>query len=306
MAAIGALALVIGVAVSRPVGAIVAIEYLLSGAIFTTNETGTEVNANIYPAKDDVYLDGGPGIGAPITAAGLGAGTWVFQVTDPSGKTLLSTDAAKCRRVTVAGGIITGVVVTGGCEHKTGVDQDHGATTVQLMPFNDSPNNGDEYKAWLTPEEAYLSGCTEHGINNGLDVVDCLWSGGNDHGFVTAHSKTDNFKVGDPHNTEIDVQFINDTTGIPMDGVGLRWIDTLGASNRKWSYYKPEVRIDHYAHIEAPEVGTHKVVIFDQPGCSIYEVHTKDKIYKGANTVPVVIKKNDREWTKYMYVYCKP
>ncbi len=34
----------------------------LSGAIFTTDVTGQEVNANIYPSKDAVYLDGGPGI----------------------------------------------------------------------------------------------------------------------------------------------------------------------------------------------------------------------------------------------------
>ena len=35
-----------------------------SGAIFTTNALGSEVNVNQYPSKADVYLDGGPGIGA--------------------------------------------------------------------------------------------------------------------------------------------------------------------------------------------------------------------------------------------------
>jgi hypothetical protein len=76
-----------------------------SGAIFTTLADGSEVNYNIYPNKEAVYLDGGPGPGAPQTAAGLDDGTYVFQVTDPSGKTLLSTDAAICRQFTVAGGV---------------------------------------------------------------------------------------------------------------------------------------------------------------------------------------------------------
>ena len=82
-----------------------------SGAIFTTLADGSEVNYNIYQSKEDVYLDGGPGPGAPQTAAGLDDGTYVFQVTDPSGKTLLSTDPAGCRQFTVSGGIITGMSV---------------------------------------------------------------------------------------------------------------------------------------------------------------------------------------------------
>ena len=50
------------------------------------------MNFNIYDSKDDVYLDGGPGPGAPQTAAGLDDGTYYFMVTDPSGHTLLSED----------------------------------------------------------------------------------------------------------------------------------------------------------------------------------------------------------------------
>src|SRR5436309_4674219 len=86
-----------------------------SGAIFTTVADGSEVNFNHYPSKPDVYLDGGPGPGAPQTAAGLDDGTYVFQVTDPSGKNLLSTDPAQCRQFTVANGVITSVAPSGGC-----------------------------------------------------------------------------------------------------------------------------------------------------------------------------------------------
>src|SRR5689334_23519675 len=85
------------------------------GAIFTTVADGSEVNYNIYPSKDAVYLDGGPGSGAPQTAAGLDNGRYVFQVTDPSGKTLLSQDPAQCREFDVNNGIITNVVPAGGC-----------------------------------------------------------------------------------------------------------------------------------------------------------------------------------------------
>src|SRR5687768_9367593 len=120
-----------------------------SGAIFTTTFDGLEVNLNQFPSKEAVYLDGGPGPGAPQTAAGLDDGVYVFQVTDPSGKTLLSTDPAGCRQFIVADGIITDVVVTA-CEHQTGFDIDHGAATVQLVPYGNTPNPGGVYKVWVT------------------------------------------------------------------------------------------------------------------------------------------------------------
>src|SRR4029077_15400460 len=111
-----------------------------SGAIFPTAVDGSRVNVNQYSAKTDVYLDGGPGPGAPATAAGLDDGTYVFQVTDPSGKNLLSQDAAQCRPFTVLGGVITGVVAAGGCQHSTGPYVDHNGAPVQLMPYADTNN----------------------------------------------------------------------------------------------------------------------------------------------------------------------
>src|SRR2546428_92265 len=136
-----------------------------SGAIFTTLADGSAVNYNIYAAKEDVYLDGGPGPGAPQTAAGLDDGVYVFQVTDPSGKTLLSTDPAGCRLFTVSGGIIVSTAPST-CPHVTGTDIDHGAVTVQLMPFDDTPNPGGEYKVWVTLLDNYV--CA-----NNLSLVDC-------------------------------------------------------------------------------------------------------------------------------------
>jgi hypothetical protein len=161
----------------------------LPGAIFTTLIDGSAVNHNIYGAKEDVYLDGGPGPNAPSTAAGLPEGDYYFQVTDPSGKVLLSVDPIASRKVHVnAAGVIDYVYPAPTLTkykgkwygtHATGIDQDHselGARTVQLMPFADTPNPGGEYKVWMTPVVYYTPGQGKFG-------------------FLPAWSKTDNYKA---------------------------------------------------------------------------------------------------------------
>jgi len=265
----------------------------LSGAIFTTLSDGSEVNFNIYANQADVYLDGGPGPGAPQEAAGLPDGTYVFMVTDPSGKVLLSTDNAECRRFVVTGGVITSVVTTGGCEHATGFDVDHGAATVQLIPYNDTPNPGGEYKVWVTPAEQYL--CS-------LVVVDC---GEGTHGFDPRWSKTDNFKVKVTPIIEIDTSFFSN--GKYIDGPGITWIDTHGASNRKWSYYRPDLFVFHEAHVEAPEAGVHKIVIEPQPLCPVIgDVYLQGKrLGRGPQTVKVRISPNYRKaLSVFVFVDC--
>jgi hypothetical protein len=281
-----------------------------SGAIFTTLANGSEVNFNIYPSKEAVYLDGGPGIGAPQTAAGLDDGTYVFQVTDPSGKTLLSTDPAQCRQFTAKNGVINAVVITG-CQHSTGVDVDHAAVTVQLFPYLDTPNNGGVYKAWVVFLEDFLAGCADLGVANGLAVVDCGTTPGNQHGFIPRHTKTDNFKVGKVSNLEIDTRFTS-SKGVPLDGMGLIWGDTQGATNIKFSYYKPENLIDHFAHIEAVEVGVHQITIQNQQGCNVKRIERWDSkkqttfvVSYGPATIDVSVRQNDPEWTKYLYVFCQ-
>ena len=134
----------------------------VSGAIFTTLSDGSSVNANIFSAKCDglgVYLDGGPGPNAPQGAAGLPDGDYYFQVTDPSGKTLLSTDAQKYRRFTVTGGIITSRVTPAAPgDHQTGVDVDHGAITVELCPFlDDGPSLGRRIRPQARPQNRGLA-----------------------------------------------------------------------------------------------------------------------------------------------------
>lgn len=280
----------------------------VKGAIFTTLPDGSAVNFNIYASKDQVYLDGGPPPGAPQTAAGLPDGTYVFQVTDPSGKTLLSTDPASCRQFTVANGIITGVVAAGGCEHLTGLDVDHGAATVQLLPYLDTPNNGGEYKAWATPVQNYLDGCEALGVTNGLSVVDCGYTGGDDHGFIPRYSKTDNFKVKNTGNREIDTHFFNaaqnETTGICEI-----WIDTLGAQNERCSLINTSIGVNGWAHVEDVEDGIHQFVFTDQPGCKVglitVNLTPKPQYYNGAQTINVKITPSFKGGTLAIWVQCQ-
>jgi hypothetical protein len=274
-----------------------ALAHAPSGAIFTTVADGSEVNFNHYPAKQDVYLDGGPGPGAPQHAAGLDDGRYVFQVTDPSGKTLLSTDAAKNRQFDVVDGVINNVVEGPGISpHLTGFDVDHDAVTVQLYPFNDTPNPGGVYKVWVTRVEDYLAACEELGVANGLDVVDPGTAPGNKHGFIPAHCKTDNFKVREKIIIEIDTRFYNAATKEIIDGGTVTWVDTNGASNDKHSYYAPQLMVFHEAHVEAVEGGVHTIVINDQPGYKVNKIRCPDgTVIRGPGEVKVKIPSNQRK-----------
>lgn len=271
------------------------------GAIFTTTSDGSEVNFNIYAAKTDVYLNGGPGPGAPATAAGLPNGTYVFMVTDPPGKTLLSTDIAACRRFVVTGGFMTSLVTTGcPAPHVTGVDaaaNEPGGITVQLMPFDDTPNNGGEYKAWATPVEDYLCPLSVRTCNLG------------EFGFQSDFSKRDNFKVRVTAIREIDTRFhdTNNNNAL-IDGLGITWFDTLGNANNKWSYLNLALDINHEAHVEAPENGTHQIVISNQTGCTV----DGNKVFfmgtqltdLGPQTVIVKVSASDKNITYVIDVYC--
>ena len=94
----------------------------------------------------------------------------------------------------------------------------------------------------------------------------------------------------------------------------MTWIDTLGASNKKWSYLAPELLVWDYAHIEMVEPGTHKVVLTDQPGCRIGDVRfdyggpdsKSDGSYEGtgAGTYSVKIGNWGKDWGVYVGVAC--
>jgi len=144
--------------------------------VYTTNSTATIVNENThYGAPTDVYLSGGP---QNMKARGLADGDYYYQVTDPSGKVLLSTDNAVCRQLTVAGGRVIGS--TGlACKHADGTPNPaNGVTPVQLVPFSATPNMGMVYKAWMIPVgKASID----------FDLVSL--------NFAKKDAKTDNFKI---------------------------------------------------------------------------------------------------------------
>lgn len=181
------------------------------GAIQTTTSGGTTVDGNIYADKSLVYLNGGPQNG---NAHGLPDGTYYFQVTDPSGGTRLSSDDISCRELTVTNGVVSGS--TGTCPHANGTqDPGDGAIPVQLIPYDDTPNTGGEYKVWLTPIGSY-------------DVANCS-AGGGSFGFCNSNSKTDNFKVlksNDPCIVNGAVDLINCPVLWPISGV--KFYDTNG------------------------------------------------------------------------------
>jgi hypothetical protein len=208
----------------------------LDGAIFTTTPDGAIVNENVrYKKKIEVYLDGGPGPNAPASAAGLPEGNYYFQVTDPSGKVLLSEDPALCREIHVnAYGVIDEYVSMGRtydgtpCDkqddnegkagkwgkHDVNIDTDHGsppenAIVVQLMPFADTPNNGGVYKAWIVAKAAYEVNGDPTAVPEPLPKVKGKSPGfASDPGFTMAHkyAKTDNFKVKEGPVCDIDLK----------------------------------------------------------------------------------------------------
>ena len=146
------------------------------GAIYTTTFNGQAVNENTYANKDAVYVNGGP---QNEDIQGLPDGTYYFQVTNPNGAILLSTDPAVCRQLIVANGKVAAAEGPA-CQHPTGIPNSaNGSTPVRLSPFNDTPNNGAEYKVWL--------------IRQGASTT--IAADGMHLNFSNNNVKTDNFKV---------------------------------------------------------------------------------------------------------------
>jgi hypothetical protein len=108
----------------------IALAHPLPGAIFTTLPDGSVVNGNIYSAKCDVALNGGP---SSQKSHHLPDATYDVAVTDPSGKVVL--------------GAGYGVVVLSGGNGTFGPTSL--CSLVFPSPYDTTPNPGGEYKAWL-------------------------------------------------------------------------------------------------------------------------------------------------------------
>lgn len=158
----------------------------LSGAVWTTTANGLKVDANIYDQKCPganpcvtpplvPFLNGGPNLMAP--GAWVPDGLYCFQVTDPPGKNLLSTDNIAARIFEIATVADKKILLYSG-PHVQCVDAVTGGDTVALCPFLDTPNPGGEYKVWITRIENYNPSDSRAKF-----------------GFIPSLSKTDNFKV---------------------------------------------------------------------------------------------------------------
>lgn len=162
-----------------------------NGAIFTATLDGNPVRHQVYDSKCAVYLATGPDRHAWGRAKGLRRGEYYFQVTDPSGKQLLSTDPVANRRFKV----VQGVIVSHSGTHPTGIDQDHWklkAITVGLANANcptdylDTQNQRGAYKVWITPVDEFRGDPAQ--VDNQCRKR-CF------HGFLPSESKTAVFRV---------------------------------------------------------------------------------------------------------------
>ncbi|MGQ9572125.1 MAG: hypothetical protein ACUVV3_02895 [Dehalococcoidia bacterium] len=100
---------------------------------------------------------------------------YFFQVTDTSGKTLLSGDEVKFRQFRVADGVIEGV--SGQGRHGVGSDGVRSGATIQLCPFAESLDGSGVYQVWVTRVEDFQEDA------EGMDST-----AGNSHGFLVTRS----------------------------------------------------------------------------------------------------------------------
>jgi hypothetical protein len=157
------------------------------GAIFPTTLDGSGLKGRSFDSKCAVYLAAGNGPHTRGKARGLPRGEYYFQVTDPSGKQLLSTDPVENRRFKV----VQGVIVSHSGTHPTGSDHKNWkvkAITIGLAGPNcpadylDTPSKRGAYKVWITPVDEFRA-------NPARCRNRCF------HGFVASESKTAVFRV---------------------------------------------------------------------------------------------------------------
>ena len=151
----------------------------LTGAIYTSNFDGSIINENVgYAARTDVYLTGGPCSGG----SHLANDDYYFQVTSPDG-VLLSSDAIGQRLITVANGFIQSS--SGHVTNALHCDPAVVGITVQLFPFDDTPNPGGEYKLTVATTASVQACPAFSAASNTYEIC------------TAADQKSDNFKVGE-------------------------------------------------------------------------------------------------------------
>ena len=272
---------------------------------------GSEVNFNSTPAKKTSIWTAAP---AP-TCPRRGRAFWttaryVFQVTNPTGKTLLSTMRRNVWSVRRWRGVHHHQRrPLGRRAHDTGSRRrprrpDRAAPAVQRHP-----NPGGEYKVWVTATDGLprlLQG--DLASINGLHLVDPGESPPN-HGFVPDDgSKTDNFKVGgapSSRSTPASSLLGNPATG----STGLRSHTPTPSAPRTPSgpTTHPRTRCSTRPTSRPSKRGTHYITIANQPGCTVGHV-MRDGLTlpkTGPQTVSVTVHNNTKSETLRVDVECK-
>jgi hypothetical protein len=191
----------------------------ISGSMFTVGAGGPR---QLFSSKTGVYLGAGSASAFCQPAAFLPDGTYVFQVTDRTGETLLSTDPASERTVTVQGGVIASY---DGTTHAVGPRATCGSLTIGLAPFNDAGTRDAGYVVWLTPSADF------EGQPSQVDVV-C--GAGCFHGFRPESSRAVFFRVEDKPSCpatfcvsgvkfeDLNGNGLQDSGEVPLGGVEIR------------------------------------------------------------------------------------
>lgn len=142
--ALGAIALCVSVL------GITAVASALTGAIFTTDVACGGVNINLFDAKEDVYLNGGPQGGGP----GLPEGDYYVKVTDPSGATLLGIAGSESSPVRAVHVNALGSFAQ--CYQLVDILNSKSSNFLQ-KGYDTTPNNGNEYKVWVSSSSNFPS-----------------------------------------------------------------------------------------------------------------------------------------------------
>lgn len=160
----------------------------VSGSIATVDSGSTA--RQVFAHREDVFLAAGS-LSSPCRAVDyLPDGKYYFQVTDPSGRVLLSTDPVAERGVTVRSGVLSSY---DGTTHAIDGRNPCGSLAVGLMPFADAGTRKAAYVVWLTPA-ARFEGSTS--------VADPVCGQGCFHGFRPEFSRAFAFRVEDKRSCE--------------------------------------------------------------------------------------------------------
>jgi hypothetical protein len=114
----------------------------ISGAVFTTESVCNGTNVNIFDAKDEVFLDGGP---SHEGAAGLPDGNYYVKVTEPNGTLLGATTTAS---VSVVGGEFTV------CYQLSAI-LFTATSGLTVQGYDTTSNAGGEYKVWASQDPTF-------------------------------------------------------------------------------------------------------------------------------------------------------